>query len=287
MLDASVATNTKASHEVGIKSFESFCSLHSLQPTWPPPSSHITRFVAYLSLAGYKHSTAQTYIAAISFQAKTLYNVDPTDHFIIKKLLQGMLRTRTHKDSRLPITLQLLQRIIPILQTICCNTYETKLFTAAFTLAFHAFLRIGEFALSKGNIAQTILQFQDISLLHTEVHLIIKRSKTDQLGVGTTLHIPASNCISCPFVAMHNFLQIHPSKTGPLFTHFGGQPITRYQFVATLTQCLKILGIDSTKYNSHSFRIGAATTLAMQGVGSDTIQAAGRWRSNVFRSYIR
>jgi hypothetical protein len=86
---------------------------------------------------------------------------------------------------------------------------------------------------------------------------------------------------------MHYFLQIHPSKTGPLFTHFGGQPLTRYQFVATLTQCFKILGIDSTKYNSHSFKIGAATTLAMQCVGSDTIQAAGRWRSNVFRSYIR
>jgi hypothetical protein len=188
---------------VGIKAYESFRSLHtcSLQSTWPPPNFHITRFDAYLSLAGYKHSTAQSYITAISFQAKTLYNVDPTDHFIIQKPLQGTLRTRIHKDSRMPITLQLLQRIIPTLQTTCCNIYEIKLFTAAFTIAFHAFLRIGGFALSKGNITQTILQFHDISLLHTEVQLRIKRSKSDQLGVGTTLHIPASNFISCPHLS--------------------------------------------------------------------------------------
>lgn len=187
----------------------------------------------------------------------------------------------------MPITLHLLQRIIPTLESTCCSIYETKLFTAAFTLAFHAFLRIGEFTLSKGNSTQTILQFQDIRLLQSKIQLTINRSKTDQLGLGTTLCIPASNCPTCPLVAMHHFLQIHPTKTGPLFIHFGGEPLTRYQFVATLNRSLKVLGIDSTKYNSHSFKIGAATTIAKQSVNSDTIQAAGRWRSNAFHSYIR
>lgn len=237
---------------------------------------------------GYKHSTAQSYIAAISFYTKVSHNIDPTGQFIIRKLLQGMQRTSTHsKDSRLPITLELLNRIVSILHSACHNLYETKLFSAAFTLTFHAFLRIGEIALSKGNNPQSILQFDDVILLQSKIQLTIKRSKTDQLGVGTILSITASHATACPFASMRAYIQYHPAKKGPLFVHFGGQPLTRYQFCATLNRCLTILGIDTTNYNSHSFRIGAATTLAMQGAHSNVIQAAGRWCSNVFHSYIR
>lgn len=47
------------------------------------------------------------------------------------------------------------------------------------------------------------------------------------------------------------------------------------------------MGVDSFNYNYHSFRIGASTTLAVQGVNNDTIQGSGRWRYNTFRTYIR
>lgn len=74
--------------------------------------------------------------------------------------------------------------------------------------------------------------------------------------------------------------EIHPSKTGPLFIHFEGQPLTRYQFIASLTRCLDIFGICSTSYDSHCSNY----ILVMQGVYDDVIQARGRWRSHV--SYI-
>lgn len=198
-----------------------------------------------------------------------------------------MQRTTLHKDTRLPITLQLLNKIIPTLQTVCNTIYETKLFTAAFTLAFHALLRIGEFTVSKGNTPATIIQFHDITMQQTNIQLTICHSKTDQLGVGANLQIPASNGVACPFAAMHAYLHMRTSQTGPLFIHFEGQPLTRYQFITILKRCLNAIGVDSSNYNSHSFRIGAATTLAIQGVHSDVIQGSGRWRSNAFRTYIR
>lgn len=40
-----------------------------------------------------------------------------------------------------------------------------------------------------------------------------------------------------------------------------GRPLTRYQFITILKRCLNALGVDSSKDNSHSFRIGAATSL--------------------------
>lgn len=287
MFNASVAVNTRQTHTAGINSFETFRLSHNLPSLWPPLDTHITRFIAYLSLSGYKYSTAQSYIAAISFYSKAIYNVDPTNHFIIRKLLQGMQRTTLHKDTRLPITLQLLNKIIPTLQTVCNTIYETKLFTAAFTLAFHALLRIGEFTVSKGNTPATIIQFHDITMQQTNIQLTICHSKTDQLGVGANLQIPAPNGVACPVAAMHAYLHMRTSQTGPLFIHFEGQPLTRYQFITILKRCLNAIGVDSSNYNSHSFRIGAATTLAIQGVHSDVIQGSGRWRSNAFRTYIR
>lgn len=287
LFNASVAVNTRQTHTAGINSFETFRQSPNLPSLWPPLDTHITRFIAYLSLSGYKYSTAQSYIAAISFYSKAIYNVDSTNHFIIRKLLQGMQRTTLHKDTRLPITLQLLNKIIPTLQTVCNTIYETKLFTAAFTLAFHALLRIGEFTVSKGNTPATIIQFHDITMQQTNIQLTICHSKTDQLGVGANLQIPASNGVACPFAAMHAYLHMRTSQTGPLFIHFEGQPLTRYQFITILKRCLNAIGVDSSNYNSHSFRIGAATTLAIQGVHSDVIQGSGRWRSNAFRTYIR
>lgn len=37
------------------------------------------------------------------------------------------------------------------------NTYEFKLFTAAYTLAFFAFLRVGKIVLTKGNDPHDLL----------------------------------------------------------------------------------------------------------------------------------
>uniref|UniRef100_A0A8W8M4Z2 Tyr recombinase domain-containing protein n=1 Tax=Magallana gigas TaxID=29159 RepID=A0A8W8M4Z2_MAGGI len=75
--------------------------------------------------------------------------------------------------------------------------------------------------------------------------------------------------------------------SGPLFCHYSGQPLTRYQFSSVLAKALQVLGINSKYYKSHSFRIGAATMLAQQGLSEQAIQASGRWHSQAYRSYIR
>ena len=43
-------------------------------------------------------------------------------------------------DSRLPIIDTILDRVVGVLGNICANTYELKLFTAAYTLFFMPFL---------------------------------------------------------------------------------------------------------------------------------------------------
>lgn len=40
-------------------------------------------------------------------------------------------------------------------------------------------------------------------------------------------------------------------------------------------------------FSSHSFRVGAATVAARNGVPDHLIQALGRWTSNAYQAYIR
>jgi hypothetical protein len=52
-----------------------------------------------------------------------------------------------------------------------------------------------------------------------------------------------------------------------------------YQYTAVLKKTLALLGHDTANYKSHSFRIGMATTLTLEGFTDDQIKAMGRWKS--------
>lgn len=254
---------------------------------WPPPVEQIVNFIAYLSLNGYAESTARAYVGAIGYECKINGFEDSTNRFIVSKVLEGFKRLNSRVDTRLPITEKILARLTGALSSVCSSFYEAKLFTAAYTLAFFAFLRVGELAISKGNNSQTILGIGDVNIQNNQLTLCIRCSKTDQLGKGVKVVVNNHGSIICPVQAMTKFLEVRPNFPGPLFCHFGGKPLTRYQFSAVLDKVIVAIGLESKYYKSHSFRIGAATTAADKGFSDEEIKIAGRWKSSAFRTYIR
>ena len=54
-----------------------------------------------------------------------------------------------------------------------------------------------------------------------------------------------------------------------------------------LKQQLSELHYNPDHYNSHSFRIGKATTMAEEGYSDIQIANLGRWKSNAYKSYIK
>ena len=90
----------------------------------------------------------------------------------------------------------------------------------------------------------------------------------------------------CPITAMGSYLTLHGSATGPLFMFSDGRPLTRQQLLSSVQSVLN--GAEySGSYSGHSFRIGAATVAAEQGVPDHLIRTLRRWSSDAYQIYIR
>ena len=291
LLDGSLAKSSQATYRGGIGCFTDFRIEMRLNQEWPAPIGHVVHFIAFLSLGGKAPSTIQTYMSALSYVHKINGWVDPTSNFIVQKLKEGSKRLDRRVDSRFPITLNILGQLLNSLPQICKSSYECCLFRAAFCLAFFGFLRVGEFsATSKKGDVSKILAVSDIKIDADQscLKLLIRFSKTDQKGLSTTLQIGVGpNSTMCPVKTTGEFLSVRPGVDGPLFIHFGGDPLTRYQFSSILTKGIKAIGLSHEDFSPHSFRIGAATSAAMGGSSIDAIKCMGRWQSAAVNSYIR
>ena len=72
---------------------------------------------------------------------------DPTAAFFIQKLLQAFHKQNQTFDSRLPTDRAMLHQLTASLSHTISGKYQHALFQAMFSLAFYAFLRIGEIAI--------------------------------------------------------------------------------------------------------------------------------------------
>lgn len=129
---------------------------------------------------------------------------------------------------------------------------------AAACLAFFAFLRVGEFTSQTVNKfdSNIDLSVSDISVdkarTPSMVFLHLKQSKTDQLRKGVSAFLGS--------------LVARGKAPGPLFIWSNGQFLTRAQFVREVQKALELAGEDSSLFNGHSFRIGAAITASASGL---------------------
>ena len=77
------------------------------------------------------------------------------------------------------------------------------------------------------------------------------------------------------------------NKAGPLFTTQDGKGLTRQAFSALLDSVLSKLHLDTKCFNTHSFRIGAATSAAQAHILDTYIKMLGRWQSDAYQRYIK
>ena len=240
-----------------------------------------------MSLRHNSHSTVSGHVAAISYKCKINNMADNTKHFVIKSLLEGLRRTRRANDTRQPITREILLKLTRALPNVCRSQYETLLFTAAFSLAYMALLRICEFTVANKGSSMSILQIGSIYIGTNTIRIYFGSSKTDQKCVGTHVDITIDSQNKFCYDNLNAYLTYRPKLSGPFFCHLDGSPLTSYQFNAVFKRALNFIGLKDMYFKSHSFRIGGATSMYKHGYPIDEIKVRGRWRSNAYKTYIR
>ena len=296
-LQSSLSQSTMRSYSSGQRRYYNFCSRSGHNP-FPTSEPVLCQFVSFLAIEQLKHKTIKSYLSSVRFLQILQCGTDPfiRDLPRLTYVLRGIKSEEAKKDNRarprLPVTPLLLTRIYHILLRDPTNFDNIMIWAASLT-CFFGFLRSGEITVPSlsGYDPAVHLNYNDISVDNPSnpaiIKVRIKASKTDPFRQGVNIYIGKTGYLLCPVSALLKYLAVCGSQEGLLFKFRNNSPLTKSKFVAKFRQLLQQAGFDSSLYSGHSFRIGAATTAAANGVEDSTIQTLGRWKSSAYLSYVR
>lgn len=288
LIQSSLADNTRLAYKTGLKNFHRFRTSYKLPSLWPVPVEQIVLYIAYCFENNYSPATIKLYISGLSYIHKINGQADHSQSFTVRKLLEGCNRARPTSDSRAPINAKTLEKICDALQALCSSKYETMLFKVAFSLAYFGLLRVSEMVVCSNFLSNRALAKQDVYIDRSQtVHIKLRQTKTQQVGRPVELQISCNNETKQFVKLVGDYFRLIPTKAVFFLSHQNATPMTRYQFSAVLTMACRHIGLDTKHFRTHSFRIGRATDLALQGLPDETIKQLGRWSSNTYRRYIR
>ena len=289
-----LAQSTQKSYASGQRRFYNFClQAGKLHPTGSPcPTDEWTLclFVSFLA-DSIQHSSIKVYLSAVRSLHIEQGFPDPLLNCLrLRRVMRGIKRSQGSSEAhRLPVTDGIM---LIIWQSLDVSSHDDCMFWAACTLGYFGFLRSAEFTVPNlASFSPAIhLSIADLAVdsssSPTCLRVRIKASKTDPFRKGALVHIGRGKAPLCALLAMLAYLSLRGNAPGPLFLLKNGQPLSRPLLTNRLRQILSLAGIDGN-FSSHSFRIGAATVAARNGVPDHLIQALGRWTSNAYQLYIR
>ena len=110
----------------------------------------------------------------------------------------------------------------------------------------------------------------------------------DPFQQGITLSLGLTSHKICPVRAIVPLLAAQGNKPGPLFILHNDRILTREMFGSGLDRILiNSASPEQEHFNTHSFRIGAATSAKQAGMSDIHIKMLGRWRSDAYQRYVR
>ena len=292
-----LAASTHKTYSVGIQNYLSFCE-HIQSPTLPGSEQTLLLFITHLGQRNLAHKTIKVYLSAVrnlhitsghfkAFESQ----LSPRLERVLKGIKSSQAKTKP-PHIRLPITSSIMYKI----RSLLANTpsdYNNIMLWAACCLAFFGFLRCSEFTVPTQDTFDdaTHLSYKDVSVDNWHnpqlISIRIKQSKTDPFRKGVTLMLSRTEKSVCPVTALLPYLAVRGSKRGPLFLMANQQYLTPPLFRSSLFRILRAIGISTQEYNTHSFRIGAATSAKAAGISDLHIKMLGRWQSDAYQSYIR
>lgn len=239
-------------------------------------ASYLAMHASHLSMA-----TLCRRVVAIGQAHKVKQLVSPTESELVKATLQGMRRLNGSAQRQvLPVLKQDIQAMVKGLQGIK-GLRDKALLLTGFAGAFRRSELVS-------------LQVEDLRFVEEGAIIRLRRSKTDQIGLGRDIAIPFVRKRICPAKAIKQWLIQSGIDSGCLFRR-----ISRYgdvmnqglsaQSVALIVKArARAAGLNAAQYSGHSLRAGLVTSAAKAGASLWKIrQQTGHQSDAMLQRYIR
>ena len=119
----------------------------------------------FLAEHKYAASTVLTYISALGLPHRLACLPYPTKVDIIQLVLRGYSKLNPSRDSRLPISLPILENIISSCVRTQSTLYHRNLMQAMYAIAYFAALRIGEITCQPNQSQQNLIFLNQVSFI--------------------------------------------------------------------------------------------------------------------------
>jgi integrase len=279
--EAAHAHNTRLGYASDLRAFGLWCNRRQVDSLPAAPQTVVLYATDLANRA--KLATIRRHLAAISFAHRERGLDSPVAHEIVRRVVRGITRkigaAQTRKSA---LTLDALRAM---LLAVRGDGTKPKRDRAILLLGFAAALRRSELA---------TLNVEDLRFSKEGLRVLIRRSKTDQNGVGHEIAVPCvRNRSLCAVTTVRAWLDAAGMVDGPLFRTFTlqGAPTDRPiqgQDVANLIKSLARRAHLEGDYSGHSLRAGFVTSAAQAKVSLDSIARTTRHKSlAVLMSYVR
>ena len=271
-LKNSKAHNTLRAYQADFNDFTNFCNTNGFS-SLPTDPKIVALYLTHLSSFS-KFSTLKRRLASIKVIHKLKGHYIDTKHPVISENLMGIKRKLGVKQlSKKPILISDLKLIV---QAIIDDKNEYK------KIQNKALILIG-FAGGFRRSELVSIEREDIDFVDEGVKINIRKSKTDQTGIGMTKAIPYfDNKIFCPVISLNEWINYANISNGKIFN------ISDKSVALIIKKYTLIAGLDNTKYAGHSLRSGFATSTAETGADERSIMAmTGHKTTQMVRRYIQ
>jgi len=255
-ITASKAEATRAAYAADWRDFEAWCGSHGLIALPSDPET-VAVYLSALAACGRKISTVRRRCVAIAHVHQSAGHDNPAAHSGVKATLGGIARTLGSAPiKKAALTVDVLQRLVRKIPGDLAGLRDRALLL----LGFAGAMRRSELV---------ALDAADIARHPKGVVLTLRRSKTDQAGVGKSKAIPHGRRLGV-VAALDAWTAAAEITTGPIFRGVRASRVLpdrlcSKQVARIIKARAKAAGLDPKLFSGHSLRSGFITTAADHG----------------------
>ena len=283
------ATNTLATRNTQWKKFIMFCSSNGLNPL-PADHQTVSRFLVWLACDS-KFSTVNNYLSAVCVLHKFYgFDCDFRSTFLIKLVMQGIKRQLGCEVSqKLPFTLEQLRAMYGSFD------HSKDLLMALWAVmifCFRTLLRKSNVLPDASGKLHHVVRRSDVDFHDWGMLVYVRSTKTLQFK-EYTLDIPVHRVREKAFdivSLVEQHIKDYPGDLdSPLFLRKSTQgisPILYGDLLLFIKTLSSNIGLDHSKYGSHSMRRSSSVFLHELRVPLTDIMSLGDWSSLSVLSYL-